>query len=271
MPMFENLPAKFPVSNLAKFNFGTPEGKDDPLLEACALRIAPIAEFLEENKSILVGDRGTGKTAVFRLLAEGKLSFNNPENFKQIYIPIDEELGYKTLKEHVTSKIKSPLNTKDAPHRIVWELFLLSRCIEELRSDFGRTQEFKDIEEGFYKALGWQSNKKASLLDVLTQTKKTFGVKLEGGNMGYVVPDFYTSLEPARSEGEGLDSANFLDLQRYKKDINSILSSSKTVVYLLVDKLDEFVSGSDYETQMDMLQALMLCWRDYQSESPRVS
>lgn len=103
MYKFHNLPAKFKVQSLASFTFGMPDGKDDPILEKCALRISPIAEFLDENKSILVADRGTGKTAVFRLLSEGALRFSNPEKLSQLYVPIDEDLSYKTLRDHITA------------------------------------------------------------------------------------------------------------------------------------------------------------------------
>lgn len=265
MQKIQNLPTKFAVQNLAKFTFGAPDGKDDPILEACALRISPIAEFLDENKSILVGDRGTGKTAVFRLLAEGKLHFGNPDELEQIYVPIDEDLGYKTLREHITSQIKDDSDGETSSHRIVWELFVFSRTLEQLRSSLKRNQQFENLQNDFYTSVGWESQKKTSILDVLSNTKKSFGVKLEGGHMGYVIPNFYASIEPKNPGDPQISSANLLDLQQFKRRLNAILSEAKAVAYVLIDKLDEFVSGSDYETQLDTIQALIHCWRDYQS------
>ena len=61
------------------------------------------------------------------------------------------------------------------------------------------------------------------------------------------------------------DAYQMLDVPLLKAELNVFLKDSKTVVYLLVDKLDEFVSGDDYETQKQVLQALVHCWRDYQS------
>lgn len=265
MQKIQNLPNKFPVQNLAKFAFGMPDGKDDPILDACALRISPIAEFLDENKSILVGDRGTGKTAVFRLLSEGKLKFNNSEDLRQIYIPIDEDLAYKTLREYIAKNISDPANNSTSPHRIVWELFIFGRCLDGLQNKFKGNAKFEDLQNSFYEAIGCHTQKKFSLIEIITQTKKTFGVKLEGGHLGYVIPNFYASVEPKRIEGDALVPASFLDLSKFKQDLNLLLANSKSVSYVLIDKLDEFVSGAEYQTQLATLQALIHCWRDFQS------
>ena len=269
MYKLSNLPSKFSVSILNSFDFGGPDGKDDSLLETCALITDPINEFLEENKSIIVGDRGTGKTAIFRLLSEKKIKFKTSGKYQQIYVAIDEDLGYKTLREHVSTQIQDSTRAGSAQHRIVWELFFLSRCLEAISQKMGTNPKFIALRDRFYKAVGWNSQQKIGLLDVLLHTKKTFGVKLEGGHLGYVIPNFYTSLESKAPSELPLDSSQMLDLPSIKSDLDRLLAESKIVIYLLVDKIDEFVSGEDYETQRQMLQALIQCWRDYQAY-PRV-
>jgi hypothetical protein len=264
MAHFSKLPDKFSVSHLSSFDFGAPDGKDDPLLEACALKITPITEFLEENKSIVVGERGTGKTALFRLLSDGKLRFRTTEKFTQIYVAIDEELAYKTLREHVVAQVKDSTKSPDTSHRIVWELYFFSRCIESLTKKFGDNGRFESLRDRFYKTIGWTQHQRIGLLDILKGTKKTVGVKLEGGHLGYVIPNFYTSIEPAKTDAS-TDASQLLDVPSLKSELNTFLKDSKSVVYLLVDKLDEFVSGEEYETQKQILQALVHCWRDYQS------
>jgi hypothetical protein len=261
-----NLPDRFPLSNLSKFYFGEPDGKDDPLLENCLLRITPVVEFLEESKSIVVGDRGTGKTALFRMLAERKLHFKSTGKLTQHYVPIDEELAYKTLKHHITTHVRDPINTLDAPHRIVWEIFLLSRCFDTLGGTFGEEKEFCALRDGFFKILGRAPEQKFGILDIFKNTKKTVGVKLEGGHIGLVIPNFYTTVEPVTSPtSPEIDDALVIDVPRLKAELNNFLKQRKNVAYLLVDKIDEFVAGDEYETQKAILQALLHCWRDYQS------
>lgn len=265
MRHIQNLPHNFPMALLQKFDFGLPDAKDDPLLEVCALKIAPIAQFLTDNKSILVGDRGSGKTAVFRLLSDRKIQFTNNDNLNQIHIPIDEELSYKTLKGHISNQIKESTKEDASPHRLVWELFIFSRCLEGLRKQFEGNRRFDKINEEFQEAVGLKNPGKVGLIDLITKTKKTFGVKLENGHMGYVVPNFYASVEPKREADEPIDQSNFLDLPRFKSELNLLLADAKAVAYVLIDKLDEFVSGEEYKTQLSTLQALIQSWRDYQS------
>ncbi|SDR51310.1 hypothetical protein SAMN05443245_6891 [Paraburkholderia fungorum] len=265
MNRIENLPERFPLSNLSKFYFGEPDGRDDPLLESCILPITPVLEFLEENKSIVVGDRGTGKTALFRLLAAGRLEFKSAGKLTQIYVAIDEELAYKTLKTHIIDQIKDPVNTPDAPHRIVWEVYLLSRCLETLNGHYSADKEFLKIRDEFFKIIGKSPEQKMGLLDLIKSTKKSFGVKLEGGHMGYMVPNFYASVEPSANVANTSDDALIIDVPQIKRDINNFLRAKKTVVYLLLDKIDEFVAGDEYDTQKATLQALIHTWRDFQS------
>lgn len=261
-----NLPERFPLANLSRFYFGEPDGKDDPLLETCLLRITPVVEFLEESKSIVVGDRGTGKTALFRMLAARKLQFKSTGKLTQYYVAIDEELAYKTLKQHIVSQVRDPINTPDAPHRIVWEIYLLSRCFDSLSAAFSDDRDFCALRDGFFKILGKAPEQKLGILDLFKNTKKTVGVKLEGGHLGLVIPNFYTTVEPVTSQSAlQIDDTLIIDVPTLKADLNAFLKLRKSVVYLLVDKIDEFVAGDEYDTQKAILQALLHCWRDYQS------
>lgn len=143
--MIKNLPNEFPLHSLQNFSFGGPEGKDDPLLSSCPLKIRPIIEFLDENKSIVVGERGTGKTAIFRLLSEEKLKFRNDDKRTQIYIPIDEELAYRTLQGHVLSQIKDLTGKKSTSYRIVWELLFVSRCLDRLEKKYKTDEDLRNM------------------------------------------------------------------------------------------------------------------------------
>lgn len=59
--MIINLPADFPLTNLAKFDFGSAEASEDDLLINCSCRLKAINEFLLGHKNIVLGERGGGK------------------------------------------------------------------------------------------------------------------------------------------------------------------------------------------------------------------
>ncbi|MGH8489441.1 MAG: P-loop ATPase, Sll1717 family [Gammaproteobacteria bacterium] len=240
------MPTTFPLSALEKFTFGGPDGKDDPLLEQCSLRFRPIIEFLDENKSIVVGERGTGKTALFRLIAEEKLHFINRDKRTQVCIPIDEELAYRTLQEHVSKQIQDHTGKSSIGYRIVWELLFVSRCLDKLEKKYGGDTELKALKSKFFRVVGWQSDESVGFLDILTRTKKTFGVTLEAGHTGYVVPNFYASIEPSKNpEEENANNLLTLDIVDIKATLNAFLKKKKAFVYVLLDKLDEFVAGEE--------------------------
>jgi hypothetical protein len=82
--MIMNLPAEFPVTYLSKFDFGSAEASEDDLLINCACRLRAINEFLIGHKNIVLGERGAGKSALFRMIRERSLSFENKAGKKQL-------------------------------------------------------------------------------------------------------------------------------------------------------------------------------------------
>lgn len=68
--MISNLPSNVAIEKFQCFDFGSAEASEDELLEECPCVIKPIREFLSGKKDIVIGERGSGKSALFRLLAK---------------------------------------------------------------------------------------------------------------------------------------------------------------------------------------------------------
>lgn len=174
--MITNLPQVFPVSKLEHFVFGDVEATTDDLLDndMCICRIRPVDEFLKGRKSIVIGERGTGKTALFRLVSSNKLSFTNDNSLRQLIIPIDEDLQFTTIKEIITSKIKITSNTDCLKYRFVWEIFLFYRILVCLEENCKLDDNLQDIVDKFREIFG-NLKKKNSLIELLLSQKKTIG------------------------------------------------------------------------------------------------
>lgn len=264
--MFTHLPKEFSIQKLADFTFGDPEAKEDPLLQNSFCDIKPVHEFLQSsNKAIVLGERGSGKSALFRLISEKKLAFKNDGKLKQIYVSIDEDLEYFGLNEFLNRSIKDSSGKATERFRIAWEIFILNRIISELRSHLNNDTAIKAIEDEFARSIGLEATVKTSILDLLKKTKKTFGVKLEGGHTGFVTPNFYTSIEPSASNAEAGDTSLMLDTVSIKKKIREVLKRNKAVMFVLIDKLDEFVINAEYDLQKVNLQALLETQRNFHS------
>lgn len=262
--MFTHLPRDFSIEKLSDFTFGDPEAKEDPLLQNSFCDIKPVHEFLQSsNKAIVLGERGSGKSALFRLISERKLSFRNDGKLKQIYVSIDEDLEYFGLNEFLNRSIKDSSGKATERFRIAWEIFILNRIISDLRTQYKNDSGIKIIEDEFARSIGLETTIKTSILDLLKKTKKTFGVKLEGGHTGLVIPNFYTSVEPSSAVVESNETSLMLDTVSIKKKIREVLKRNKAVMFVLIDKLDEFVVNAEYDLQKVNLQALLETQRNF--------
>lgn len=263
--MINNLPSKFPLDKLNGFTFGNVEGKVDNLLNdpICICRIKPIEEFLQGEKSLIVGERGVGKTALFRLIADRKLEFNNYTQSTYIIVPIDEELQYNIIKNKIKSQLHSSMDRDDAIFRIVWEMFIIYRIILRLKDDkyLSTNDTLNKISKEYEDVFG--KKKKLSLLELLSAQKKTVGMKVDTSLTGNAVPNMYLSVEPGQSGISENNGGICLDLEMHKKEINTYLNEINANIVVLLDKIDEFVIKEEYEAQKQILQGLLLVERSY--------
>jgi hypothetical protein len=265
--MITNLPIKFPLDKLDDFIFGDVEANNDELLEhdLCVCKIRPINEFLKGRKNIIIGERGTGKTALFRLLRDGKIHFVEKSGYEQIVLAIDEDLQFKAINELVNSKINITSKKECLKYRFVWEVFLLYRiavCYEQSCTNNKKAKNAIDTIKEVFGGL----KKQASIFDVLLSQKKTVGCKVDQSSTQIPIPDFYLSVE---SSGTGVSNEEnkelfaLINIEQYKQLLNECLGEQNTILYVMIDKLDEFVLKEEYEIQKKIIQGLLFVERSY--------
>ena len=130
--MIENLPKKITYKNLHSFNFGDIEANNDELLFHSVCKTSSIIDFLTGKKNIVLGEKGTGKTALFRLLKEEKIGLQNNHGYKNLIIPIDDNFQYKNLKGKILKLIQTDSEEDVFKYQIVWELFLFFKITQRL-------------------------------------------------------------------------------------------------------------------------------------------
>lgn len=265
--MILNLPEVFPLDKLEEFTFGDVDGKNDELLlnPFCICNINATNEFLKGKKSLIVGERGSGKTALFTLVSNKTLQFQLHKGEESLIIPIDEDLQYKALKEKIISLIQTQIKDEATIFRFVWELFIIYRILLKLKDEFTHNlpddlkKAFNEFEEIFGKG------KTHSIYDVLASQKKTIGVKLDSSPQGIPVPNFYISVEPKDSKPTNIheEAVSTINVDNYKKVVQGFLDKESIVLFVLIDKLDDFVIKEEYEIQKLMIQGLLSCERSY--------
>lgn len=259
--MITNLPAEFQLTHLSKFDFGSAEASEDELLLNCSCRLKAINEFIIGHKNIVLGERGAGKSALFRMVCERTLGFENKAGKKQILVPIEDQLQYSMLAEKMTSHIPDDGINIDIKYRFIWELLILTRIANQLREEFPEDQVAKDIYQEINDALGL-STTKPTLFQMLVSHKKSIGVKIENIHLGIFTPNFYASMEPSVNAGSD-SSVVEVDVDLLKKRIAAFLRHHNSVIFILFDKLDEFVIKEEYQEQKHIIQGLLHCQRSY--------
>ena len=225
--MISNLPKRFPIDKISELDFGDVEGKNDELLKnpICICKIDGIEEFLLGKKSLVVGERGAGKTALFRLVSNGTFKFKQVANEKHIILPIDEELQYEIVKDRVCKQFVSHISKEDILYRFVWEVFLLFRTLTRIKDLYnGRIPD--DIKKAIaeYEDI-FGKKRKITLSDIFSNQKKTVGFKIDTSPFGSAIPNFYVSMEGNANCGNGAENVPIINLDQHKQIVNNFLSN----------------------------------------------
>lgn len=263
--MIKSLPRELPSSFLSSFVVGNQEAIRDQLLDKCFCRTAPVNQFLRGEKDILLGVKGSGKSAVFRQLLDKQIEFNNPNKLRQILVPIDQDVDYLSVKYHLHESLESVVADEDVRVRFIWEIYILYRiCSTLLISDIELDQETRSTLEVVVNHFSFET-RTPTILELFTKANRTFGCKLDVSHMGFPVPDFYIKTEPnteAKIDPRDIKeiSINISDIQA---KINAFLRRTGAVVFVLIDNLDDFLAREEYEAQRLVIQGLLACSKDY--------
>lgn len=232
--MIINLPEKITLEDLQKFEFGNIEANDDDLLFDSVCKTASIIEFQNGKKNIVLGEKGTGKTAIFRLLKEKKIAFKDNHGYKNIIISIDDNFQYKNIKGKVLKLIQTDVEEIDFKYQVVWELFLFYRCLEKLKS------LNISLPSSLIDAIRLTSNifSKNGIDDFL-KSKKTIGIKLYDTATN-ILPDLYFTSEPiSESLDVNLKEKSVekleIDIDFYKSELNQFLIEQNLNFVVLID------------------------------------
>lgn len=251
----------FQTSLLSSFQFGDPDAKVDDLLLNCPQTIRGVREFLSGGKNIVLGERGSGKSALFRLVTSGKYRFvsdhteKNEKTRKQLIVAIDEDLDYLTISNVIESRFVDKAKRPHGKYLFLWEIYVLSRVIERLAEEFGYENEIQKLQEDFNEILGISKEKKFRLGDLLTSYKVTAGIKVDQTGAGG--PTF--SVEPAKDAQSKPIEVTDHQVTLFRNRIRKEIKARRVVVYVLVDKIDDFLVDVAYQEQKKSIQALLEC------------
>ena len=265
--MITNLPNKLNVRIANEFSFGDAEARADKLLTKCHVPTAALNELIQDQKDIILGHRGTGKSAIVRLLDERLFKFKSTDGAKSEVLILDEEFDYNSIKNHLS---KHALKDQEPSLvcRAVWEILVIYRLIEKTRS---LLQEKDETLEDFFQEIelliGTSTKKRVSLVEILLSHKKKVGIKFDTYHPNIV--DSYIGLEPS-SDSASSQTTTVLKVGEYRRFLDKLLKEKNIRIYVLFDRLDDFVIREEYETQKLLLQELLSTQQIYREKSQNI-
>lgn len=264
MFMIINLPKQFPLDKLSQFTIGSVEPESDSLLDhnLGLCKINPVLEFMRGTKSLIVGARGAGKSTLFKLVREGKISFLNEKKYDDTILAIDESLDYVEIKNRVFDLFHTSIRDDATKCRYFWEIYLLFRILTTLENKFLDLPELLQRNLKNIKLVLQYDEQKITILEFLKNTKLTGGLKIAQTMEGASVTP-HVSLEPGTKEAATEQRTTKFNTEACKKEIDIFLKSKNRRFFILMDSLDEFVVKEAYAAQKMFIQGLLECERSY--------
>lgn len=262
----KNLKESLDAETVKRFKFGDADANQDKILNSAFCSITGINEILLGNKSYVIGVKGTGKTAIFKSLKEEKIKVITEEfdQYKAYYF--NDTIQFDTMKRFVDRNIKADDTiSKCSKFQLIWELFIVYNILYDLKMNPIDSILPKNISD-YYSIFetAFQVNEKYKLIDFIMSMKAGLNIKYD--QMTHVViPGISIEANPKLSSNKNEAAKNFLELNlnNIKKEVINYLFINKKSVVILFDRLDDFVTKSDYTVQQDIISALVRVERSY--------
>ncbi len=227
-----------PQQVLTRLNFGRVDGETDTRFENCFIGTDMLRQVLQPQHSLVVGNKGSGKSAICRLLCDDlkKVKPLLPKEFEEVYcIP-----AYGLQSEEFLPELElSELNPKTVDEfRYFWLLYLGLKTTSTLVED-ERMRELVERKDDEKVTTAFKTLKRL-LMDV--------GMREEKGTLARLRYRVERFQKGKSNNGSSTKTDNILSAAFKKKtgssiiaildNVDTILQGTNCLVWLMLDKLD---------------------------------
>lgn len=263
MEAINTLKEPFPTKALTLLDFGSADGRKDEYLEEAFVPTTAIKLFLQDRHSIIIGQIGSGKSALFELL-KNKSKKLDPYT-KRFIIPIEEAISFQLLRKFIEEEFSG--HDRKLIYKLIWKFQILTRICEELYKlpNFPEGPHEKEIHEylGQIKSKEFDESVIGRLKGLLKNAALVIKTKISKSPI---------SLEAEiKSDAKTKSNKSELNLDRIYRCVESAINGraiGKPLV--IIDRIDTFVAGEDYDTQREFIEALLEVDDDVDASHPSI-
>lgn len=239
---------------LDALDFGRVDSESEPDLERRFVRTDDFDRFLDARNLVVLGAKGSGKSALFEMFAKHLPSTRQLAGDRLDRVLIATGTGFGDLTEMTTADIQGLRQLGDFQYDALWKVYIaLKLAIEPGRQGYSSdgplrdllraTRGIRDYRIGPMMSSAWQLVAGNAPGDLEINVMGT-GARIQGGRANIDVLDLLA-------------------------DIQSVLSRNASRVWLLFDKIDE-IHPTDSEQRDRALEGLFPACMSIQRASPSI-
>ena len=238
---------------LEALEFGSVDSESEKNLDSKFIRTKDFNDFLNPQKALILGAKGSGKSALFQMFSKYEDSARELAHLKEDEVLIVTGTGFNDMKELQTDDFSKLLKQEDADFDRIWELYIATKIAIKLGQEGYYTGE--NLVE-FYKQAGLMEDFR--ILSILRQ--------LWGMVIGTPMQGLDIDIKGVKIKVGGKYS---LDTQDMLTEINNTLANENLDCWILFDKIDELFSG-DYQKRKLCIESLFRIYLKFINRFPRI-
>ena len=244
-------------SVLSKLKIGKSVAEFDDDLEEYFVETDTFQSIIGGEYDIVAGDKGTGKTAIFKMLSN---------NYRAYSVLDDTELlaAFNPQGNPIFQRLAQIPDQSESQYRTLWKAYFFSLAGNWALDIFGENYNQKTKElAGLLDQTGLRNaNPNPSLIfetvvGIFLKLKKLSAAELSGSITEYGLPSI-----TSRAEFEGKDGdASIVYSDHFLQVLNDTLRSCEIKLWVLLDRLDEAFQGYQ-DVEVPALRALFRTYLD---------
>ncbi|WP_302557444.1 P-loop ATPase, Sll1717 family [Holdemania filiformis] len=241
------------IELLNHLEFGSVDSESEKNLDSKFIKTEDFNEFINPQKALILGAKGSGKSALFQMFSKYENSARKMAHLDEKDVLIVTGTGFNDMKELQTDDFSKLLKQEDSDFDHIWELYIATKIAIKLGKEGYCTGEH------------------------LTEFCKQAGV-LEDFRILSVLKQLWVLVVGTPVKGLEIDIKGVkfkiggkysIDIQDMLTEINETLENEGMDCWILFDKIDELFSN-DYQKRKLCIESLFRIYLKFVNRFPRI-